>query len=170
MLTCPLISKERGNKHRQTRLQTHIQTHIQSKSEPHALQGLYLQGKCTAGPVVLAISGFLVKKKCTLSSSLSRMTSPPSVGCPAGTSCRSQLRRGSCWFPDLETSCIVFLFIYVCVHMCVCVCVWGWWPFPYLVKTRCSAGWLVMLNLVFKHSVRKHQYNNSRLKAQHVKA
>ena len=59
--------------------------------------------------------------QCPLSSSPSRVTSPPSVGCLAGTTFRSLLGPDSCWSPDLPASCRRRpLSFYLC--LCVCVC------------------------------------------------
>ena len=60
--------------------------------------------------------------QCPLSSSPSRLTSPPSVGCLAGTTFRSLLGPDSCWSPDLPASCRRRpLFIYLFMFVCVCV-------------------------------------------------
>ena len=64
--------------------------------------------------------------QCPSSSSPSSVTSPPSVGCLAGTTFRSLLGPDSCWSPDLPASCrrqplsfYLFMFVCVCV-LCVC--------------------------------------------------
>ena len=86
--------------------------------------------KRTLQLVVFACSGALVTKRhvwlqCPSSSSPSRVTSPPSVGCLAGTTFRSLLGPDSCWSPDLPASCrrrplSFYLFMFVCVcAMCV---------------------------------------------------
>ena len=87
--------------------------------------------------VVFASSAALVTKKTCVAT----VTSPPSVGCLAGTTCRSLLGPDSCWSPDLPASCrrrplSFYLFMFVCVCVCVDLIVCSY-VCIYVVMTIC---------------------------------